>query len=400
MRAPEVDQVVRLSRGSTPHGPIPPEPATCWWRCWRSRSSAAPAAATTTSPNASDEGEQTDEAAGDDGGEEPSGDGLLAEVRDRGTLNCGVNNAVPGFGVVDDAGEFSGFDIDFCKVIAAAVLGDAEAVEYVPLTAEQRFTSLAAGEIDVLVRNTTRTASREGTENAAFTATTFYDGQGMMVTAESGIAGLDDMDGATVCVLSGTTTEQNLATVFNARGLSFEPLTFDEVDQIRDAILQGQCDGWTSDRSQLAGLRSAWPDAEGGPDGLVIFDDIISKEPLGPAVPDGDDEWFDAVNWAVMSTILAEELGITSENITEQLESEDPAVRGFLGQPTGDPPTVVDPGLNLEPDFAVTVITEVGNYGEIFERNVGTETALGLERGLNALWNADEPGLLYAPPYR
>ncbi len=351
-------------------------------------------------PNASDEGEQTDEAAGDDGGEEPSGDGLLAEVRDRGTLNCGVNNAVPGFGVVDDAGEFSGFDIDFCRVIAAAVLGDAEAVEFVPLTAEQRFTSLAAGEIDVLVRNTTRTASREGTENAAFTATTFYDGQGMMVTAESGIGGLDDMDGATVCVLSGTTTEQNLATVFNARGLSFEPLTFDEVDQIREAILQGQCDGWTSDRSQLAGLRSAWPEAEGGPDGLVIFDDIISKEPLGPAVRDGDDEWFDAVNWAVMSTILAEELGITSENITEQLESEDPAVRGFLGQPTGDPPTAIDPGLNLEPDFAVAVITEVGNYAEIFDRNVGPDTALGLERGLNALWNADEPGLLYAPPYR
>jgi general L-amino acid transport system substrate-binding protein len=351
-------------------------------------------------PNASDEGEQTDEAAGDDGGEEPSGDGLLAEVRDRGTLNCGVNNAVPGFGVVDDAGEFSGFDIDFCKVIAAAVLGDAEAVEYVPLTAEQRFTSLAAGEIDVLVRNTTRTASREGTENAAFTATTFYDGQGMMVTAESGIGGLDDMDGATVCVLSGTTTEQNLASVFNARGMSFEPLTFDEVDQIREAILQGQCDGWTSDRSQLAGLRSAWPAAEGGPDGLVIFDDIISKEPLGPAVRDGDDEWFDAVNWAVMSTILAEELGITSENITEQLESEDPTVQAFLGQPVGDPPAVGDTGLNLEPDFAVTVITEVGNYGEIFERNVGVDTALGLERGLNALWNADEPGLLYAPPYR
>jgi general L-amino acid transport system substrate-binding protein len=352
-------------------------------------------------PGASDEGtDQTDEAAGDDGGEEPSGDGLLAEVRDRGTLNCGVNNSVPGFGVVDDAGDFTGFDIDFCRVIAAAVLGDAEAVEYVPLTAEQRFTSLAAGEIDVLVRNTTRTASREGTENAAFTATTFYDGQGMMVTAESGITGLDEMDGATVCVLSGTTTEQNLATVFNARGLSFEPVTFDEVDQIREAILQGQCDGWTSDRSQLAGLRSAWPEAEGGPDGLVIFDDIISKEPLGPAVRDGDDEWFDAVNWAVMSTILAEELGITSENITEQLESEDPAVRGFLGQPTGDPPTVVDPGLNLEADFAVTVITEVGNYAEIFDRNVGPDTALGLERGLNALWNADPPGLLYAPPYR
>ncbi len=170
-------------------------------------------------PESSDDTtEQTDAAAGDDGGDESSGDGLLAEVRDRGTLQCGVNDAVPGFGVVDDNGDFTGFDIDFCKVIAAAVLGDAEAVEYVPLTAEQRFTSLAAGEIDVLVRNTTRTASRDGTEGAAFAATTFYDGQGMMVTAESGITGLDDMDGATVCVLSGTTTEQNLATVFNARG--------------------------------------------------------------------------------------------------------------------------------------------------------------------------------------
>lgn len=355
-------------------------------------------------PAAPDEGtEETAEGGGDDeGGDggDGGGDGLLAEVRDRGSVNCGVNNAVPGFGVVDDAGEFAGFDIDYCRVIAAAVLGDAEAVEYVPLTAEQRFTSLASGEIDVLVRNTTWTASRDGTENAAFVTTTFYDGQGIMVRTDSGIAGIDDMDGATVCVLSGTTTEQNLATEFNARGLSFEPLSFDEVDQIREAILQGQCDGWTSDRSQLAGLRSAWPDAEGGPEGLTIFEDIISKEPLGPAVQDGDDEWYDAVNWAVMATILAEELGITSENITEQLESEDPAVRGFLGQPTGEDETVVDPGLELDPDFAVTVITEVGNYGEIFDRNVGPDTALGLERGLNALWNADEPGLLYATPYR
>jgi general L-amino acid transport system substrate-binding protein len=349
--------------------------------------------------NAEEDTEQQGNGGGD-GGAEPSGDGLLAEVRDRGTLNCGVNDAVPGFGVVDDNGDFTGFDIDFCKVIAAAILGDAEAVEYVPLTAEQRFTSLAAGEIDVLVRNTTRTASRDGTEGAAFAATTYYDGQGMMVTADSGITGLDDMDGANVCVLSGTTTEQNLATVFNARGMTFEPLSFDEVDQIREAMLQGQCDGWTSDRSQLAGLRSAWPESEGGPDGLVIFDDIMSKEPLGPAVRDGDDEWFDAVNWAVMSTIIAEELGITSENVTEQLESEDPAVRAFLGQPTGEDEAVVDPGLGLEPDFAVTVITEVGNYAEIFDRNVGTGTPLGLERGLNALWNADEPGLLYAPPYR
>jgi general L-amino acid transport system substrate-binding protein len=346
-------------------------------------------------------GEDTVEETGGEGdGEGDDDGGLLAEVRDRGTLNCGVNDAVPGFGVVDEAGDYTGFDIDFCKVIAAAVLGDAEAVEYMALTAEQRFTSLAAGEIDVLVRNTTRTASRDGTENAAFTATTFYDGQGMMVRADSGIGALTDMDGANVCVLSGTTTEQNLATVFNAAGLSFEALSFDEVDQIREAMLQGQCDGWTSDRSQLAGLRSAWPAAEGGPEGLVIFDDIISKEPLGPAVRDGDDEWFDAVNWAVLSTIIAEELGVTSANVQDQLTSDDPAVRTFLGQPAGEDNAVVDPGLGLDPDFAVDVIEQVGNYAEIFDRNVGPGTPLGLERGLNALWNADEPGLLYAPPYR
>jgi general L-amino acid transport system substrate-binding protein len=346
-------------------------------------------------------GEDTVEETGGEGdGEGDDDGGLLAEVRDRGTLNCGVNDAVPGFGVVDEAGDYTGFDIDFCKVIAAAVLGDAEAVEYMALTAEQRFTSLAAGEIDVLVRNTTRTASRDGTENAAFTATTFYDGQGMMVRADSGIGALTDMDGANVCVLSGTTTEQNLATVFNAAGLSFEALSFDEVDQIREAMLQGQCDGWTSDRSQLAGLRSAWPAAEGGPEGLVIFDDIISKEPLGPAVRDGDDEWFDAVNWAVLSTIIAEELGVTSANVQDQLTSDDPAVRTFLGQPAGEDNAVVDPGLGLDPDFAVDVIEQVGNYAEIFDRNVGPGTPLGLERGLNALWTADEPGLLYAPPYR
>ena len=221
-----------------------------------------------------------------------------------------------------------------------------------------------------------------------------------MVKTDSGITALDQMDDTTVCVLSGTTTEQNLATVFNARNLSFEALTFDEPDQIRDTMIRDQCDGWTSDRSQLAGLRSAWPASEGGPEGLTIFDDIISKEPLGPAVLEGDSDWFDAVNWAVMATIIAEELGVTSANVTEQLESEDPAVRTFLGQPTGDDDAVTDPGLDLEPDFAIAVIEAVGNYGEIFERNVGANTGLGLERGLNALWNAEQPGLIYAPPYR
>jgi general L-amino acid transport system substrate-binding protein len=346
----------------------------------------------------------SDEEASGEGseGEEAQEDGgsLLQEVQDRGTLNCGVNDGVPGFGVVDDAGEYSGFDIDFCKVIAAAVLGDAEAVEYRPIGPEERFTALASGEIDVLSRNTTWTASRDGTENADFVTTTFYDGQGMMVLADSGFTSLDDMNGTIVCVLSGTTTEQNLATVFNARGLTFEPLSFDETDQIRDAIINGQCDGWTSDLSQLAGVRSVFPDAEGGPEALVIFDEQISKEPLGPLVAEGDADWRDAVNWAVLATIQAEELGITSANVQDQTASDDPAVQAFLGQPTGEEQTVVDPGLGLDPDFAVNVIEQVGNYAEIFDRNVGPGTPLALERGLNALYNADPPGLHYAPPYR
>ena len=257
-------------------------------------------------------------------------------------------------------------------MIAAAVLGDAEAVEYVPLTAEQRFTSLASGEIDVLVRNTTWTASRDGTENAAFAATTFYDGQGMMVTADSGIASLDDMDGATVCVLSGTTTEQNLATVFNARGLSFEPLTFDEVDQIREAILQGQCDGWTSDRSQLAGLRSAWPEAEGGPDGPG---DLRRHHLEGAARPGRPRRRRRVVRRRELGRDRRRSSPRSSASRRRTSPSSSratiPPCAAFLGQPTGEDEAVVDPGLGLEPDFAVTVITEVGNYAEIFDRNVG-----------------------------
>lgn len=329
-----------------------------------------------------------------------SGDGLLAEVRDRGTLQCGVNESVPGFGFVDEAGEFSGFDIEFCRVIAAAVLGDAEAVEFRPLTAEQRFTALQSGEIDVLVRNTTWTATRDGAEGAAFATTTFYDGQGMMVRADSGITSIDDMEGTSICVLSGTTTELNLASRFNAAGLAFTPLTFPDNEQLRNAFIAGQCDGWTSDASQLAGNRSTFPDAEGGPDALVILDEIFSKEPLGPVVRDGDDEWFDAVNWAVLATIQAEEFGITSETVESQIAGDNPDILRFLGQPVPgeEGAAVLDPGLGLEPDFAVDVITQVGNYAEIYDRTVGPGTPLNLDRGLNALWT--DGGLQYAPPYR
>ncbi|CAN5284390.1 amino acid ABC transporter substrate-binding protein [soil metagenome] len=344
----------------------------------------------------------SEEAAG--GGGQESGGGRLADVQDRGTLNCGVNDAVPGFGFTDEAGEFSGFDIEFCRVVAAAVLGDAEAVEFIPITADQRFPALQSGEIDVLIRNTTRTATRDGAEGAAFTTTTFYDGQGMMVRSDAGFTSIDDMGGTTICVLSGTTTELNLATRFVSAGLAFTPLTFPDNEQLPAAFVAGQCDGWTSDKSQLAGVRSAFPEAQGGPSSLVILDETFSKEPLGPVVQDGDDDWFDAVNWAVMATIQAEEFELTSANVEQQTTSDDLDILRFLGQPVaaaeGEEAAVFDPGLGLPEDFALTVITEVGNYGEIYDRNVGPDSPLGLERGLNALWSADEPGLLYAPPYR
>jgi general L-amino acid transport system substrate-binding protein len=351
-------------------------------------------------------GDDGDDTADDDDGTETTqetvelvqdDESLLTSVQDAGTLVCGVNDAVPGFGFVDEAGEFSGFDIDFCRVIAAAVLGDAEAVEYRPLAAADRFTALQSGEIDVLVRNTTWTATRDGAEGAAFATTTFYDGQGMMVRTGE-YESIDDMDGTSICVLSGTTTELNLASRFNAAGLTYEPLSFEDNDVLREAFISGQCEGWTSDNSQLAAVRSAYPDADGGPDALTILDEVFSKEPLGPAVRDGDPAWFDAVNWAVIATIQAEEWGITSENVEEFLESENPEILRFLGQPSGEDNAVFDAGLGLSEDFAFQVISQVGNYGEIYERNVGPDTALGLERGQNALYT--DGGLLYAPPYR
>ncbi|HUP33427.1 MAG TPA: amino acid ABC transporter substrate-binding protein [Gaiellaceae bacterium] len=321
---------------------------------------------------------------------------LLSTIQSRGTLNCGVNEAVPGFGFVSQGGEFEGFDIDYCKVVAAAVLGDAEAVEYKPLTAEQRFTALQSGEIDVLIRNTTRTASRDGSEGATFLTTTFYDGQGMMVRADSDYEELEDMEGATVCVLSGTTTELNLESQFQARGVDYTPLAFEDNDPLQQAFTAERCDGWTSDKSQLAGVRSNWPDAQGGPDGLRILEVTMSKEPLGPVVRDGDSNWASAVDWAIIATLQAEEFDISSENIDEALESDDPEVQRFLGQPVEG--EAFDPGLGLEPDYAVEVIRAVGNYEEIYNRNVGPDSALDLERGLNSLWT--DGGLHYPPPYR
>jgi general L-amino acid transport system substrate-binding protein len=310
-----------------------------------------------------------------------------------GVVRCGTRDALPGFAVLQEDGEHVGFDSDFCRAIAAAVLGDASAVEMVDLETADRFTALQNGSIDVLVRNTTWTASRDGGEGATFVQTNFYDGQGMMV--ETGAyTSVSDMNGAVVCVAKGTTTEGNAALESSRLGLGWEVRAFDDTDLLLEAFLAGQCDGWSSDVSQLTGFRSAYPD---GPAALTILPEVFSKEPLGPAVLDGDTQWAQVVNWAVLATIQAEEFGITSANVDSFLGSDDVTIQRFLGVEieTDEGSAALDPGLGLPTDFAYQVVKQVGNYGEIFERHLAP---LGLERGVNALWT--DGGLMYAPPYR
>lgn len=322
------------------------------------------------------------------------GGGTLERVRSAGVVRCGTRDELPGFAVLDASGAHVGFDSDFCRVIAAAVLGDAEAVEHVDLETADRFTALQSGEIDVLVRNTTWTATRDGAEGATFVQPNYYDGQGMMVAADSGFAALADMDGVIVCVAQGTTTEGNAAAEAARLGVAWEIRAFESPELIQQAFEAGQCDGWSSDTSQLTGLRSAYP---GGADTLTILPEVFSKEPLAPAVADGDAQWAQIVNWAVLATIQAEEFGISSDNVDTFADTEDTGILRFLGLevPGDDGAAVLDPGLGLAPDFAFQVVSQVGNYGEIFERHLAP---LGLERGLNALWT--DGGLLYAPPYR
>jgi general L-amino acid transport system substrate-binding protein len=325
-------------------------------------------------------------ACGDD--DDDAGASLLETVRDRGSVLCGVNDVLPGFGIVDDAGSFSGFDIDFCRAVAAAVLGDANAVTYVPLTAGERFTALQSGEIDVLIRNTTWTATRDGQEGATFLFTTFYDGQGVMVPEATGFTGLEDLADANVCVLQGTTTELNLTAVFNARGIPFNPVGFADNTALRPAYEEGQCEAWTSDVSQLTAFK-ATIEAEGGATQRIL-PDVISKEPLGPVVRDGDSAWAQAVEWAVMSTVIAWEFGITSGNVAT-FTSDDPNVANFLGADG------FDTGLGLPTDFNVQVISQVGNYEEIYNRHL-IPIGLPLEGSPNDLWT--NGGLMYAPPFR
>ena len=320
---------------------------------------------------------------------------LLDEVIARGELKCGTRDALTGFAVLTDAGEHVGFDSDFCRVIAAAVLGDAEAVDHVDLETADRFTALQSGQVDLLSRNTTWTASRDGSEGATFLTVTYYDGQGMMAAADSGYASIEDMVGTIICVAKGTTTEGNAAAVSDRLGLDWEVRPFDDNDLIQEAFDAGQCDGWSADSSALTGIRADQP---GGPDSVVIMPEVFSKEPLAPLVLDGDSAWAQAVDWAILATITAEEWGITSANVDTFLTSDNNDIVKFLGGEFTDGDGNVatfDPGLGLPVDFAYQVIKQVGNYGEIFDRHL---TPLGLERGVNALWI--DGGLMYSPPYR
>lgn len=333
-----------------------------------------------------DGGGDTTVAGGGGGGGETGG--KLEAVRDAGVIVCGVNDGLPGFGVVDNAGNYNGFDIDFCRAVAAGILGNADAVEYKPLTADVRFTALQAGEIDVLIRNTTWTATRDGQEGANFLFTTFYDGQGMMVPASTGFTTLEDLTDANICVLAGTTTELNLTSVFNARGIPFNPVVFEDNAQLRPAYEAGQCEGWTSDASQLAAFKSAI-EGEGGDDQFIMAE-IISKEPLGPVVADGDTDFAQAVNWSVMATVQAWEFDLDSTNIGSY-SGDNPNILNFLGNDD------FDPKLGLPSDFAVQVVEQVGNYLEIYNRHIPA-IGLQLEGSPNNLWTAG--GLMYVPPYR
>jgi general L-amino acid transport system substrate-binding protein len=322
----------------------------------------------------------------------PTGD-RLAAVKARGQLICGVNGGLPGFSFLEQGtGAWSGFDVDYCKAVAAAVLGNPDAVEYRQVGTDDRGPALQTGEIDVLIRNTTWTVTRDASWGL-FAPTTFYDGQGLLVHADDGVASIADLGGATVCVQSGTTTELNLADAMNEAGHedNYTVSVFTEIEPTYDTYEAGSCDAVTSDRSQLVSRRTQMDD----PDAHVLLEDVISKEPLGPVTPLGDDQWFNVVKWTVFATIEAEERGITQANVTEMASSDNLLIQRLLG---ADPEGQQGIGLGLENDWVVDVITAVGNYAEIFERNVGPNTPLGLDRGLNSLWT--DGGLLYAPPYR
>lgn len=315
---------------------------------------------------------------------------VLDGVKSKGYVQCGVSDGLPGFSYTDDEGTYRGLDVDVCRAVAAAVLGDATKVRFSPLTAKERFTALQSGEVDMLSRNTTWTSSRDTGMGLTFTGVSYYDGQGFLVNKSLGVSSAKELDGASFCIQAGTTTELNLTDYFRSNGMSYTPITYDKSDETAKGLEAGRCDALTSDMSQLYAQRTKL----GNPDDYIVLPEVISKEPLGPAVRQGDIEWFNIVRWTLFAQLNAEELGITSENVEEMAKSStNPDVRRLLGV-EGE----FSKDLNLEPNWAVNIIKQVGNYGEMFERNVGQGSELKIARGLNALWNAG--GIQYAPPVR
>jgi len=316
--------------------------------------------------------------------------GTLDDVKARGKLNCGVTTGLVGFAAPNANGEWEGFDVAVCRAVAAAVLGDSTAVEFVPTTGKTRFTALASGEIDMLARNTTWTFSRDVDLKFEFTGINYYDGQGFMVPKELGVSSAKELDGATVCIQTGTTTELNLADFFRSNNISYEPVPIETNAEAQQQYLAGACDVYTTDASGLAATRATFDD----PSAHVLLPEIISKEPLGPLVRHGDNEWGDVVRWSLNALIAAEELGITSANLNDMAAGTDnPEINRLLGTEG-----TLGEMLGLSADWAKNAIAAGGNYGEIFAKNIGEDTPIGLARGLNAQWT--EGGLLYAPPFR
>jgi len=313
----------------------------------------------------------------------------LDAVKARGYVQAGVNGALFGFGMPDDKGVWRGLDVDTARAVAAAVFGDPEKVKFVTLTTQTRFTALQSKEIDVLCRNATATLSRETDLGLNFVSVNYYDGQGFLVPKKLGVKSAKELSGASVCVLPGTTTEQNLSDFFRANKLTLKPVVIEQNTELNQAFFAGRCDVLTSDASQLAGIRAVAPK----PEDYVILPDIISKEPLAPVVRHGDDQWRDIVDFSVLAMIEAEDLGITSKNVDEMLKSENPNVKRFLGVTPGN-----GKALGLDEKWAYNIVKRVGNYGEVFERNVGENTKLQLKRGLNAQWK--DGGLMYSMPFK
>jgi general L-amino acid transport system substrate-binding protein len=314
----------------------------------------------------------------------------LDAIKARGTLNCGVGIGTAGFMLADSQGKWKGLSVDVCRAVAAALFGDADKVKYVPLTSQQRFTAVQSGEVDMVMGNATYTLTRDTALGLDFTGVYYYDGQSFLVPKKLGVKSARELSGATVCVAPGTTTELNLADYFRANKMTFKPVVIEKVDEIRAAFFSGRCDVYTTDRSGLYATRVA---NAPNPDDYVILPETISKEPLGPVVRHGDNQFGDIVRWALFAQIEAEEYGITSKNVDEMLKSDNPTIKRILGVTPG-----MGKALGVDEAWVVNIIKQVGNYGESFERNVGSGSPLKIERGLNRLWS--QGGLQYAPPIR